>query len=91
MSTKNQYMGGLIANDTIVDASFGANSHNVWGISDQGIYEWDLRMYKCVNYVRKCLGYTKLAVKGNTLAIGNKLGIVTLHHIKDNKQIQEYC
>ena len=55
-----------------------AGSNRILAISKDCIYEWDLRTWRLVNRFMKYNAFTKLWAKGDTVAIGNKLGVVSL-------------
>ncbi len=76
----NTYQGSLLAGQTLVDAQFGSSNY-VFGISNDVVYQWDLRNWKIVESKRDCLGNTKLWTEGDLVGVGNKLGIVRLCNI----------
>jgi len=59
LDEKNVYAGSLLANQQLLDVQFGSN-HDVYGVSNDVFYHWDLRMWRLIKNSRKCLGYTKL-------------------------------
>lgn len=73
--------------------TFG-KEHQLIGVSNNCLYEWDLRTYKAINMQRKCLAFTKVTVCDDVLATGNKLGIVQLSKVTcdahDQRQYDDY-
>ena len=55
-----------------------SGNNRILGISKDCIYEWDLRTWRLVNRFMKYNAFTKLWTKGDTVAVGNKLGVVSL-------------
>ncbi len=84
----NTYQGSLLAGQPLADVQFG-QEHYVFGISNDVIYQWDTRNWKMVESKRDCLGYTKLWTHEDTVAVGNKLGIVRLGTISQG--LKEYA
>jgi hypothetical protein len=82
LDKNNSYEGGLVAGQPLVDAQPCGN-HQVLGVSKDCLYQWDLRMWRIVNNFRMYNAYTKLWTDGDTVALGNKLGIVSLSTLGD--------
>ena len=57
---KNSYTGSLLTNDELKDVRFGKNIHELFGVTNDGIFEWDLRMFKPSKISKTFLGYSSL-------------------------------
>ena len=77
LDKNNCFEGNLIAGQPLEDVQFGSN-YQILGVSKDCIYEWDLRTWRLSNRFMKYNAFTKLWTQGDTLAIGNKLGVVSL-------------
>lgn len=84
----NTYQGSLLANQELTDVQFG-KGHSVFGITNDALLHWDCRTWRIVEAKRDCLGNTKLWTSGDTLAVGNKLGIVRLSN--SSQGLEEYA
>jgi WD40 repeat protein len=85
---RNTYQGSLLASQPLVDVQFGQTNY-VFGVSNDVVYQWDIRTWKLVESRRDCLGNTKLWTHNDTVAIGSKLGIVRLGTISQG--LKEYA
>lgn len=88
LNKSHSYLGGLVAGQPLEDVQFSGN-HQVLGASKDCLYQWDIRMWKMVNIFRLYNAFTKLWTNGDTVALGNKLGIVNLSTI--NEQLSSYA
>ncbi len=57
---KNSYTGSLLANEELTDVKFGKNPYELFGVTSNAIFEWDLRNYKPIKIDRTLLGYSSL-------------------------------
>jgi hypothetical protein len=76
---KNSYSGSLLANDELMDVRFGKNPYELFGVTSDSIFEWDLRTYKPVKIDRTGLGYSTLEVNKDYLCTGSRLGMVYIY------------
>jgi hypothetical protein len=67
----------LVAGQPLEDVQFG-EGNKVLGISKDCLYEWDLRNWRLSNRFMLYNGFTKLWAQRDALALGNKLGVVSL-------------
>lgn len=75
-------MGNLLANEPIEDLSFG-NGNSVYAVTNDSIYEWDIRKFGIVRVEKKYLGFTSIAVCGQSINIGSKLGSVYIYNVNN--------
>jgi hypothetical protein len=76
---KNGYTGSLLANDELKDVKFGTESHQLYGVTHDAVYEWDLRTFKPLKIDKSFLGYSALEVSKEWLCMGSRLGMVYLN------------
>lgn len=82
---KNSYTGSLLSNDELKDVKFGKNPYELFGVTNDAIYEWDLRNYKPVKIEKTFLGYTTLEVSKDYICTGSKLGMIYIYeNLKSN-------
>jgi WD40 repeat protein len=82
---KNSYTGSLLSNDELKDVKFGKNPYELFGVTNDAIYEWDLRNYKPVKIEKTFLGYSTLEVSKDYLCTGSKLGMIYIYeNLKSN-------
>lgn len=55
-------------------------------MTDDGIYEWDLRKFQVSMLEKKYLGFTSIAVNAQSVAAGSKLGTVYIYDANNIKK-----
>jgi hypothetical protein len=68
-----------LANDDLNDVRFGRNPYELFGVTNDAIYEWDLRNYKPVKIDKTFLGYSTLEVSKGYLCAGSRLGMIYIY------------
>lgn len=76
---KNSYAGSLLANDELKDVKFGLGQYEMFGVTNDALYEWDLRMFKPVRIDKTYLGYTALEVGKDYITAGSRLGMIYVY------------
>lgn len=82
LDKNNVFMGNLLANQSIEDLSFG-NGNSVYAVTNDSIYEWDIRKFGIVRVEKKYLGFTSISVCGQSINIGSKLGSVYIYNVNN--------
>lgn len=82
LDQNNSLEGNLIAGQPLEDVQFAGNNR-ILGISKDCLFEWDLRTWQLSNRFMLYNGFTKLCCQGDTVAIGNKLGVVSLSNLAE--------
>lgn len=55
----------MLANESIEDVSFGVGTpHSIFAVTNDSIYEWDIRKLGILRMEKKYLGFTSLSVSG---------------------------
>ena len=78
----------LVASQNLEDVHF-AGDYRVLGVSKDCLFQWDLRNWRLVNRIMRYNAFTKLWSNGDIVAIGNKLGVLSLSTIQ--QQFKEYA
>ena len=70
-----------------MDVAFNeGNQFLVNAVTDDCIYEWDLRKFQASKLEKKYLGFTSICVNSHSLSVGSKLGTVYIYDANNLKQ-----
>lgn len=61
------------------DVKFGYGQYELFGVTSDALYEWDLRMFKPVKIDKTFLGYSALEVGKDYITAGSKLGMIYVY------------
>lgn len=67
------------------DVKFGYGQYELFGVTNDALYEWDLRTFKPLKIDKTFLGYTSLEVGKDYITAGSKLGMIYVY--ENNKEI----